>query len=120
MRLGTLSARGETRSRVEEWRGGETLRFHSPLIKLDRRFSRIQLSDKASHTVAHEQLPFGSLKLDKAQLLVKVSVRVALLCRTLHLELRTQPLAYPLADMGVDAPVGFALGPDPEVIGPTP
>ena len=25
------------------------LRFHSPLIKLDGRFSRIQLSDKAFH-----------------------------------------------------------------------
>ena len=30
------------------------LRFHSPLIKLDGRFSRIQLSDKAIHTFAHE------------------------------------------------------------------
>ena len=56
-------------------------------------------------------LPLRSLKLDKAQLLVKVSVRVALLCRTLHLELHAQPLAYPLADMGVDASVGFAFGP---------
>ena len=61
------------KSRVEEWRGGETLRFHSPLIKLDGRFSRIRLSDKATHTFAHEQLALGSLKLDKAQLLVQVS-----------------------------------------------
>src|SRR5262245_31193461 len=96
------------------------LRFHSPLIKLDRRFSRIQLSDKASHTFAHEQLPLGSLKLDKAQLLVKVRVRVAVLPRTLPLELRAQPLTYPLADMRVDASVGFADGPDPEIVGPTP
>jgi hypothetical protein len=29
-------------------------RFHSPLIKLDGRFSRIQLSDKATHTFAHD------------------------------------------------------------------
>jgi hypothetical protein len=33
------------------WRGGVVrgtwLRFHTPLIKLDRQFSRIQLSDKA-------------------------------------------------------------------------
>jgi hypothetical protein len=33
------------------WRGGfvssTKLRFHTPLIKLDRQFSRIQLSDKA-------------------------------------------------------------------------
>jgi hypothetical protein len=40
-----------TESRVEVWRGGSVsstkLRFHTPLIKLDRQFSRIQLSDKA-------------------------------------------------------------------------
>ena len=106
-------------SRVEEWRGGEMLRFHSPLIKLDRRFSRIQLSDKASHTFAHEQLALGSLKLDQAQRLVQVRVRIALLPRTLHLELRAQPLTDPLADMRVDASVGFADGPDPEIVGPT-
>ena len=38
----------KTHSRVEVWRGGSGsstgLRFHTPLIKLDRRFSRIQLS----------------------------------------------------------------------------
>jgi hypothetical protein len=50
-------------SRVEEWRGGHGLRFHSPLIKLDGRFSRIQLSDKAIHTVAHE-LAGGSFTRD--------------------------------------------------------
>jgi hypothetical protein len=38
---------GTTKSRVELWRGGSKLRFHTPLIKLDGRFSRIQLSDKA-------------------------------------------------------------------------
>jgi hypothetical protein len=36
-------------------------RFHTPLIKLDMQFSRIQLSDKAAymaltHTLAHERL----------------------------------------------------------------
>ena len=45
-----------------------SLRFHTPLIELDRRISRIQLSDKASwiplfHTFAHEPLPLPSLKL---------------------------------------------------------
>jgi hypothetical protein len=38
----------KTISRVEVWRGGSVsstgLRFHTPLIKLDERFSRIQLS----------------------------------------------------------------------------
>jgi hypothetical protein len=44
----------ENQSRVEEWRGGLRLRFHSPLIKPDGPFSGIRLSDKATHTVAHE------------------------------------------------------------------
>src|SRR5271165_4228088 len=96
------------------------LRFHSPLIKLGGRISRTQLSDKAIHTFAHEQLTLGSLKLDQTQLLVKVGFRVAFLHRTLHLELRAQPLTHPLADMRVDAPVGFADGPDPEIVGPSP
>ena len=44
------------------------LRFHTPLIELDVRISRIQLSDKVSwipwfHTFAHEPLPLRSLNL---------------------------------------------------------
>jgi hypothetical protein len=44
------------------------LRFHIPLIKPGRRFSRTRLSDKAVlhmllHTFAHEQLPLRSLEL---------------------------------------------------------
>jgi hypothetical protein len=44
-----------------------SLRFHTPLIELDGRFSRIQLSDKVSwiplvHTVAHEPLPLLSVE----------------------------------------------------------
>jgi hypothetical protein len=83
----SLSARsiidGQKRCRVEEWRGSlgrclcsllarpfvggchiisTMLRFHSPLIKLDGRFSRIQLPDKASHTFAHEPLQLSPLK----------------------------------------------------------
>jgi hypothetical protein len=46
------------------------LRFHTPLIKLDVRFSRIQLSDKAVHTFAHEPLVLAPLKLVEPQLLV--------------------------------------------------
>jgi hypothetical protein len=41
------------RSRVEEWRGGEMLRFHSPLVEPDRQISRIRLSDKALHPSTH-------------------------------------------------------------------
>jgi hypothetical protein len=73
--------------RVEMWRGGfrfgisvtgpfgrrcltslAMLRFHIPLIKPGRRFSRTRLSDKAIlhmllHTFAHEQLLLRSLEL---------------------------------------------------------
>ena len=70
------------------------LRLHTPLIKLDRRVSRIQLSDKAILLVEFTRsrtnwLRLGPLELIKVQLLVQVGVRVS--CRTLtpHLELRT-------------------------------
>src|SRR5438132_1185826 len=62
----------------------------------------------------------SSAEFKQPQLLVKVSFRVARLARTLYLELRAQPLTYPLADMSVDATVRFADGPDREVLGPTP
>ena len=42
------------------------LRFHTPLIKLDGRFSRIQLSDKAVHTFAHETAGVSSVEADAA------------------------------------------------------
>jgi len=51
------------------------LRLHTPLIKLDVRISRIQLSDKAvfscdTHTFAHEPLRLVSGKLVEFQLSV--------------------------------------------------
>ena len=96
------------------------LRFHSPLIKLDRRFSRIQLSDKATHTFAHEQLALASVEAGPGPASGKGTRPGSASSPNPYLELRTQPLTHPLADMGVDAPVGFADGPDPEVVGPTP
>ena len=84
------------------------LRFHTPLIELDGRISRIQLSDKVSwiplfHTFAHEPLPLRSLKLVQSQLLVQVFVREPFLSLTRHLEFRAQPLAHPMASVAVDA-----------------
>jgi len=74
-------------------RSNTPLRFHTPLIKLDRRISRIQLSDKAlliveftpSHT---KRLRLGPLELVKVQLLVQVGVGVSCSALTLDLELR--------------------------------
>jgi hypothetical protein len=100
------------------------IRFHIPLIKLGVRFSRTQLSDKALrhillHTFAHEQLRLGSLKPVQAQLLVQVIGMEAFLSMTLHLELHAQPLAYPMSDVAVDVPVGFAHRPNAKIVGPT-
>ena len=72
-----------------------------------------------SHTFAHEPLPLGSLEPVQSQLLVQVLVREPFLSLTLLLELRTQPLAHPVAGVAVDVPVGFAHRPDAEVVGPT-
>ena len=95
-RRSASASRTRHNCRVEVWRGGlglaslcarpfvcgcltilAMLRFHTPLIKPDRRFSRIRLSDKAYsfllHTFAHEPLPLGSLELVESQLLVQVS-----------------------------------------------
>jgi hypothetical protein len=55
------------------WRGGVPLRFHIPLIELDGRISRIQLSDKDSRVRSHEAA-FSTLKAAQAQSLVKVRV----------------------------------------------
>jgi hypothetical protein len=55
------------------------------------------LLNSNSHTFAHEPLPRRSFKLVQAQLLVQVLVREAFLSLTLLLELRTQPLAHPIA-----------------------
>jgi hypothetical protein len=38
------------------------LRFHIPLIKPDVRISRIRLSDKVVHAVAHEKLRVRRLR----------------------------------------------------------
>jgi hypothetical protein len=71
--------------------------------------------DMLLHTFAHEQSPLGSLKLVQAQLLVQIFVVKSLLSVALHLELHAQPLTYPVADVAVDGPVGFAHRPDAEV-----
>jgi hypothetical protein len=101
------------------------LRFHIPLIKPGGPFSGTRLSDKALqhlllHTFAHEQLLLRSLELVESQLLVQMVVTEPFLSVTLHLEFRTQPLAYPMAGVAVDGSVGFAHRPDAKVVGPAP
>src|SRR5271157_2137363 len=66
----------------------------------------------------NRQLPLRSLRLVQSQLLVQVLVRKAFLSLSLLLELRTQPLAHPIAGVAVDVPVGFADRPDAEIVGP--
>ena len=76
------------------------LRFHTPLIKLDGRFSRIQLSDKVAHTFAHEPFRLVPLELVQAQLLIQVWVGVSSPAPSRHLELRAQPLTYHVHYLG--------------------
>ena len=76
------------------------------------------LLNSDSHTFAHEPLPRRSFELVQSQLLVQVLVRKAFLSLSLLLELRTQPLAHPIAGVAVDVSVGFAHRPDAEVVGP--
>jgi hypothetical protein len=87
--------------------------FQSPLIKLDGRLSRIQLSDKAF--LIGEFTPsltnrsrLSPLELVKPQLLVQIGVRVSCRPLTTDLELRAQPLAHPVADVVVDLAIGWA------------
>src|ERR1700722_2366315 len=72
------------------------LRFHTPLIKPGRRFSRTRLSDKAVlhillHTFAHERLPLCSWKPVQSQLLVQMLVGEPCCSLTPYLELHAQP-----------------------------
>ena len=100
------------------------LRFHIPLIKPGVRFSRTGLSDKAVlhmllHTFAHEQLALRSAELVQPQLLMQVLVRKSVLALSRHLELHTQPLTHPIADVTVDATVSFVDSADTEIVRPT-
>ena len=101
------------------------LRFHLLLIKPGGSFSGTWLSDKALqhlllHPFAHEQSRLRSLELVESQLLVQMMVTEPFLSITLHLEHHAQQLTHSMADMTVDAPVGFAHRPDAKVVGPTP
>ena len=76
------------------------------------------LFNGSSHTFAHEPLPLRSLKLVQPQLLMQVLVGEVIPSLARYLELRTQPLAHPIASVAVDVPVGLAHRPDAEVVGP--
>ena len=59
------------------------------------------------HTFAHEQLSLRSAELVQPQLLMQVLVMKSVLALSRHLELHTQPLTHPIADVAVDAAVSF-------------
>jgi hypothetical protein len=77
-------------------------------------------TDMLLHTFAHEQSSLVPVKLVQAQLLVQVLIVKSVLTAASHLELHAQPLTYPMADVAVDGPVGFAHRPDAKVVRPTP
>jgi hypothetical protein len=59
-----------------------------------------------------------SLKLVELQVLVEIAVRESCRSLTSDLELRTQPLTHPVADMAVDGTVRFADRAEAEIVGP--
>jgi hypothetical protein len=94
------------------------LRFHLPLIKPDRRFSRIRLSDKVAHLRSREVTTKpGEPK--HVQLLVQIFVRIACLTLTRHLVLRAQPLSEPMRHMRVNHAICLAGSSEAKVVPPT-
>ena len=94
------------------------LRFHTPLIEPDRRFSRIRLSDKDS-CVRTRKAASGSLKLNEPKVVVGIFEGKACRSPPWYLMLSTQPLAEPLTCVIVHDAVGSVDGSIREVIGPT-
>ena len=79
--------------------------FLFPLIELDRRVSRIQLSEKVSRFRPRKAAcPSG--KFDKAQHLMQGSNGKLLGCLPSYLVLGAQPLSQPLASMSFDSSIG--------------
>jgi hypothetical protein len=82
------------------------LRFHTPLIELDRRVSRIRLSEKGSRFRPRKAArPRG--KANQAKHLMQVSPRKPRGRRPRHFMLSAQPLTQPFPRMLLHSPVGF-------------
>jgi hypothetical protein len=92
-------------------------RFHTPLIELDVRISRFQLSEKGSRCRPRETA--RSLgKTYEAKHFVQACLRKSLGRRPHPFVLGTQPLTQPLAGGLFHRLIGFADGPETEVVGP--
>ena len=99
------------------------LRFHTPLIKPGGRISRTRLSDKACEMASHTRSPTNRCRDVRSSwyspsFWCRYWSENRYLSLSPLLELRTQPLAHPIASVAVDVPVGFAHRPDAEVVGP--
>ena len=82
-------------------------RFHTPLIELDVRISRFQLSEKGSRGRPREVArPLG--KADEAQHGGQGVLRKPLGPRPVQFVLGTQPLTQPLAGVLFHRPIGIA------------
>ena len=93
------------------------LRFHTPLVEPDVRFSRIRLSDKDS-CVRPRDAARSSLELDEPQGVVDVTQGKACSPPSRHLVLPTQPLAEPVSSVAVHCPISPADRPQGEVVAP--
>src|SRR5207302_8328726 len=121
-----LSGRRAHSCGVEVWRGGlgkvyrlpalssagasltrPCFRFHTPLIELDVRISRFQLSEKGSRCRPRETARALG-KADEAQHFVQGCLRKFRGRRPHLFVLGTQPLTQPLTSMSLNRPIGLA------------
>jgi hypothetical protein len=89
-----------------------------PLIELDRRFSRIQLSEKVSRS-GPRKADGASVKTNQPKLVVQELVGVSLRTCSLPFMFGAQPLAKPAASVSVHYAIGLPDRAQAEVVGPS-
>src|SRR5688572_11492864 len=94
------------------------LRFHTPLIEPDRRFSRIRLSEKGSRVRPRKAAgPRG--KTDQTKLIMQGRFWKPLRRWPRQFVLGAQPPTQPRPSMSFHRPVGFTDRTETEVVGPS-
>ena len=88
------------------------------LIEPDRRFSRIQLSEKGSR-FCPRKADGASIEANQPKLVVQELVRVPLGTCSFPLMFGTQPLAKPAASVSFHCSIGFSDRAQAEVVGPS-
>jgi hypothetical protein len=92
--------------------------FLFPLIELDRRVSRIQLSEKGSR-FCPRKADGSSIETNQPKLVVQELVGVPLGACSLPFMFGAQPLAKPAASVSLHCAIGFSDRAQAEVVGPS-